>query len=117
VGNAAGREGHGITIACTKFYSRRTRPSGPRRPLDLALAFEHRNLLDVAEVITEAASMRTESRGSHFRSDYPERDDNQWLTNIFVTRGNGGLRLRREWVAKNCGWTDQPGDVRIRPWG
>jgi len=86
-------------------------------PLDLALAFEHRNLLDVAEVITEAASMRTESRGSHFRSDYPDRDDKLWLTNIFVTRGNGSLRLRRDWVAQNCGWTDQPGDVRIKPWG
>ena len=55
-------------------------------PFDLALAFEHRNLLDVAEVITEAAAMRTESRGSHFRADNSRRDDANWLTNIFVTR-------------------------------
>ena len=86
-------------------------------PTDLALAFEHRNLLDVGEAIVEAASMRTESRGSHFRGDYPQRDDQNWLTNIFVTRGNGHLDLRREWVAADCGWTDQPGDVRIKPWG
>jgi succinate dehydrogenase/fumarate reductase flavoprotein subunit len=86
-------------------------------PFDLALALEHRNLLDVAEVIIEASSMRTESRGSHFRSDYPQRDDNNWLTNIFIARGNGQLRLRRHWVAENYGWTDQPGDVRIKPWG
>jgi len=84
---------------------------------DLALAFEHRNLLDVAEAIIEAASMRTESRGSHYRSDYPQRDDRNWLTNIFVSRGNGHLALRRQWVAEKYGWTDQPGDVRIKPWG
>jgi len=86
-------------------------------PTDLALAFEHRNLLDVGEAIIEAASMRTESRGSHFRRDYPQRDDQNWLTNIFVACGNGHLELRREWVAAHCGWADQPGDVRIKPWG
>jgi fumarate reductase (CoM/CoB) subunit A len=86
-------------------------------PFDLALAFEHRNLLDVAEVIVEAALMRTESRGSHYRSDYPQRDDKNWLTNIFVSRGNGQLALCRKWVAEPCGWTDQPGDVHIKPWG
>src|SRR3984893_7900409 len=85
--------------------------------IGLALAFEHRNLLDVAEVIIEAASMRTESRGSHFRRDYPHRDDANWLTNIFVNRRNGDLSLRWEWVGAPSGWVDQPGDVRIRPWG
>ena len=86
-------------------------------PFDLALAFEHRNLLDVAEVITEAAAMRTESRGSHFRADNPRRDDANWLTNIFVTRKNGHLSLFRKWVAEVDRWVDQPGDVRIKPWG
>jgi len=86
-------------------------------PGDLALAFEHRNLLDVAEVITEAAGLRTESRGSHYRRDYPKRDDARWLTNIFVTRPNGSLRLEKTWVAAHVGWTDRPGDVRIKPWG
>lgn len=84
-------------------------------PSDLAIAFEHRNLLDVAEVIIESASQRTESRGSHFRADFPQRDDANWLTNIFASRPNGHLALRREWIAN--GWVDQPGDVKIRPWG
>ncbi len=86
-------------------------------PFDLILAFEHRNLLDVAEVIVQAALMRTESRGSHYRSDYPKRDDEKWLTNIFASRTNGHLKLRREWVAQKEGWTDQPEDLRIKPWG
>jgi succinate dehydrogenase/fumarate reductase flavoprotein subunit len=86
-------------------------------PADLALAFEHRNLLDVAEVIIAAAAMRTESRGSHYRRDYPSRADNHWLTNIFVSRNNGDLTLRKNWVESEVGWVDQPGDVRIKPWG
>jgi succinate dehydrogenase/fumarate reductase flavoprotein subunit len=84
---------------------------------DLALAFENRNLLDVADVIIAAASLRKESRGSHYRRDYPQRDDNEWLTNIFVSGTNGNLSLRKEWVAEKTGWVDQPGDVRIKPWG
>lgn len=87
------------------------------RPLDVALAFEQRNLLDVAEVIATAAAMRTESRGSHYRSDFPARDDGAWLTNIFVTRSGGELSLNKAWVNEEHGWVDQPGDIRIQPWG
>jgi len=86
-------------------------------PFDHALAFELRNLLDVAEVIIEAASMRTESRGSHFRADYPDRDDSRWLANIFASRREGRLELVKKWVCEETGWVDQPGDVRIKPWG
>jgi succinate dehydrogenase/fumarate reductase flavoprotein subunit len=86
-------------------------------PMDYALAMEHRNLLDVGEAITRAATMRTESRGSHYRSDFPARDDANWLTNIFITRNGDDLSLTKKWVAEDGGWTDQPGDVRILPWG
>ena len=85
--------------------------------LDLALAFEHRNLLDVAEAIIGAANMRTESRGSHYRGDYPERDDENWLTNIFSTYKDGKLVQEKKWINEETGWVDQPGDVRIMPWG
>jgi succinate dehydrogenase/fumarate reductase flavoprotein subunit len=86
-------------------------------PMDYALALEHRNLLDVAEVIARAAAWRTESRGSHFRLDFPQRDDANWLTNILVTRPHGELELKKQWVCEQDGWVDEPGDVRILPWG
>lgn len=88
-----------------------------REPFDIVLAFEHRNLLEVAEVIIEAADLRRESRGSHYRGDYPERDDENWLTNLFVTRADGKLSLEKKWASAEEGWEDLEGDIRIKPWG
>lgn len=85
-------------------------------PFDLALLAEQRNLLDVGEVIASAADMRKESRGSHYRGDFPERDDANFLTNIMVTRKDGELQLEKKWVNEKCGWNDL-GKVSIMPWG
>ncbi|MDY6776056.1 MAG: FAD-binding protein [Halobacteria archaeon] len=46
---------------------------------DLTQTLELRSILDVAEVITESALARTESRGAHSRDDYTERNDDDWL--------------------------------------
>lgn len=42
------------------------------------------DMLDLAEAMTVAALHRTESRGSHTRRDFPERDDKNWLKHILV---------------------------------
>jgi succinate dehydrogenase/fumarate reductase flavoprotein subunit len=47
---------------------------------------ELRNLLDVANIITKSALHRTESRGAHFREDYPQRGDKNWLKNILIRK-------------------------------
>lgn len=46
---------------------------------DLERAIETGFMIDVAEVATLGALMRTESRGGHARRDYPTRDDDSWL--------------------------------------
>ncbi|MEN6347905.1 MAG: L-aspartate oxidase [Syntrophomonas sp.] len=46
---------------------------------DLFAYYEIINMLTVARVIIQAALWRKESRGGHFRSDYPLRDDLYWL--------------------------------------
>ncbi|AWR98852.1 succinate dehydrogenase flavoprotein subunit [Metallosphaera hakonensis] len=52
-------------------------------------ALELRNMMDLAVVISKAALVRTESRGAHFRTDYPERDDKNWLKHtIAYLKGN-----------------------------
>jgi fumarate reductase (CoM/CoB) subunit A len=54
-------------------------------------ALETDNLLTVAEVMTEAALLRRESRGSHFRDDYPDQDDGRWRVSSFWKLENGRL--------------------------
>jgi L-aspartate oxidase len=48
-------------------------------------AMELRDMIDVAELITEAALMRNESRGGHYRSDYPV-SCNRWKKHIILRR-------------------------------
>jgi succinate dehydrogenase / fumarate reductase flavoprotein subunit/fumarate reductase flavoprotein subunit len=47
------------------------------------------NLIVVARMIEAAANLRTESRGSHYREDFPKSDDG-WLNNIFLRCGSDG---------------------------
>ncbi|MGE5389746.1 MAG: L-aspartate oxidase, partial [Deltaproteobacteria bacterium] len=44
--------------------------------------YEIINMLTVAHIVIQAALWRKESRGGHFRSDYPERDDVRWLKHM-----------------------------------
>lgn len=50
------------------------------------LWWETRHRLSVCRLILEAALLRTESRGAHFRSDYPQRDDSRWRGSLFCQR-------------------------------
>lgn len=47
---------------------------------------ETRNKLEVSRLVLEAALLRTESRGAHFRSDYPAADDQNWRGSLRVVR-------------------------------
>jgi succinate dehydrogenase / fumarate reductase flavoprotein subunit len=57
---------------------------GKRFNTDLLEAIELGFLLDLAEVVVYSARSRTESRGGHFREDYPTRDDENWLVHTMA---------------------------------
>jgi succinate dehydrogenase / fumarate reductase flavoprotein subunit len=49
--------------------------------------------LDVAEAVLRGATLRTESRGAHARTDYPDVDET-WRCNVVVSRDSvGGMHL------------------------
>jgi L-aspartate oxidase len=64
----------------------------PQIEKELRLWAETRNLLDIAELILKSAVFRTESRGGHYRLDYPQTDPN-WQVHTLVQN--------QEWVMGN----------------
>ena len=60
---------------------------------DLIFALELGYMLDVADTIAFSALERRESRGANARTDYPERDDENWLKHIVAKKGEVGPEL------------------------
>jgi L-aspartate oxidase len=55
-------------------------------PPGATAGWELQNMLTVSALITSAAYTRTESRGAHFRVDYPKRDDAHWRQHLLWRR-------------------------------
>jgi succinate dehydrogenase / fumarate reductase flavoprotein subunit len=62
-------------------------------PHYLGKCHEVRSMTLCAELTFRAALMRSESRGFHFREDFPERDDKNWLKWIIVKKESGKMKL------------------------
>jgi succinate dehydrogenase / fumarate reductase flavoprotein subunit len=60
---------------------------------DLIQAFELNCLVEIAETIVAGALAREESRGAHYRSDFPKRDDGKWLKHTRATKTPDGPQL------------------------
>ena len=69
------RAGLERAVAALDAMSHEARPSS-------ADQWRHRNLLTVARLIARAALRREESRGGHFRADFPSRDDIHWQVHL-----------------------------------
>ncbi|NLN87398.1 MAG: L-aspartate oxidase [Syntrophomonadaceae bacterium] len=73
------REQTGLKKAGAKIeqlYRSLTRGDDPLTYMEMV------NMLTVARVVIQAALWRRESRGGHFRSDYPQRDDLNWMKHV-----------------------------------
>lgn len=60
---------------------------------DLLTALETEHLLAFSEVVVAGALERTESRGAHSRTDYPDRDDENWLKHTVAHKDEAGPRF------------------------
>jgi len=63
---------------------------------ELIEALETINLIKVAELLVRSALIRTESRGAHYRTDYPKTDNKNWLKHIVWHLEDGVLKYRFE---------------------
>lgn len=59
-----------------------------KNPPDSWSHFSLQSMLIVAEMIIKSALKREESRGAHYREDFPVRDDRNWKVNIVLKRNN-----------------------------
>ncbi len=62
-------------------------------PHELIKVIELENMLLVAEMILRSARKRTETRGLHYREDYPQRDNTNWLKWIGLNKENDRMGL------------------------
>lgn len=77
-----------------------------RAPLPDRSRCELANMLTIAALVADSALARAESRGTHFRDDFPNRDDTKFCRRIFLERGRDGA-IRTEPGAVHAP-TDRP---------
>ncbi|MGE5483464.1 MAG: L-aspartate oxidase [Ignavibacteriales bacterium] len=75
-------------LALTATHGLRTGPEVPYN-MQLVDAVEARRMITVGQAIVLSALTRQESRGAHFRSDFP-REDSSWRVNLDVRQTSGG---------------------------
>ena len=63
-----------------------------------------------------AANERRESRGNHYREDYPEQDDATQLRCILVKKGNDGNVVTEDYI-RDPAWKSREGDMNGLSWG
>ena len=49
--------------------------------------------MDVSEIVGMSGLERRESRGAHYRSDFPKKNNSEYLKNFFIKRVNGEIKL------------------------
>jgi L-aspartate oxidase len=55
--------------------------------------WETSNVLTISTALCAAATLREETRGSHWREDFPDRDDARWAGHVDIRLGPDGLGL------------------------
>ena len=95
------RDAKGLTAMRGKLRELRDRyrqvkseDHGARYNTELLEVIELGGLLDVADVLVESALARQESRGGHYREDFPKRDDANWLKHTLAYQTPKGVELK-----------------------
>ena len=94
------REAKGLTAMreklrelCARYRQVRVEDQSACYNTELLEVIELGSLLDLAEVLVESALVRKESRGAHFREDFPKRDDPNWLKHTLAYKCKKGIEF------------------------
>jgi len=68
---------------------------------ELTAYLELGSMLKMAEAVSLAAQLRTESRGAHARVDFPNKDDANWKVHTLVRLVNGSPKLEKKPVSSS----------------
>ncbi len=68
---------------------------GTRYNLEWIKAFEVENMVLTAEMMAKAALMREETRGAHYRKDFPKTDNTNWFADIVIKQENGKMAFEK----------------------
>jgi succinate dehydrogenase / fumarate reductase flavoprotein subunit len=74
-----------------EFHSLKVR-KGLKNNKNLRIAIETDKMFEICEAVIKSALLRRESRGAHYRSDYPKTLD-KWHVNIIASKTNGRVKL------------------------
>ena len=110
VGLVRDRQGMNEALDAFDVFADRLRraPVPPVREFNLAWQewLNVRSILTVARLTCLSALARTESRGSHYRSDYPQSNDEEWIRNVLLCADNDG---------NPSVWDEEVSFARLRP--
>ena len=94
-----------------RFHNARVMDRSQRFNTDMQNALETENLLTFSEVIISGALARTESRGAHSRTDFPKRDDDNWLKHTIAHKNGDELPIL-SYKDVNINWDKNPPQER-----
>ncbi len=86
-----------------------------RSPQDVIEALELRNMLLVTEMVAAAALTRQETRGAHYRVDFPQRNDRDWRKNITLRKVGADMRVGT--IVLDPDWQDREANASGFRWG
>ena len=82
------------------FYSKNNVLRSHKNYENVVSTWEVRFALVVCEAVLRSASMRQESRGAHYRSDFPDKDGRKWKVNIYCRKSRREMVLFKRPVSK-----------------
>jgi succinate dehydrogenase / fumarate reductase flavoprotein subunit/fumarate reductase flavoprotein subunit len=93
------RDGTKLKRALEEISALQDRANGMSCPGDRVFnltwqqALDMRNMLTASALIARSALAREDSRGAHYREDFPNTDNANWLKNIYLARNGGGPKM------------------------